>query len=176
MPAADTLARLFDHTFSARYAVYMRGGATEPLYLPAIAQQPAQLVYTYDYPSSVLHEAAHWCLAGAQRRRSVDFGFAYVPTAARSAQDQVAFEAAEVRTQAIEWRLSLAAGVAFRLSVDSIGRNRRPFLERVVQEVQRRLRDGWPRRVQRFAAVLADALGGVADPNWSDFARGLADV
>ncbi len=176
MSTADTLAGLFDRTFSAGYGVHMRGGASEPLYLPAIAQQPAQLVYTHDYPSSVLHEAAHWCLAGAQRRQSMDFGFAYVATAARSTQEQAAFEAAEVRTQAIEWRLSLAAGVVFRLSVDSIGRDRMPFLEMVAQEVQRRLREGWPPRVQRFAAVLADALGGVADPTWSDFAQGLADV
>lgn len=176
MPAADTLASLFDATFSARYAVRMRGGATEPVYLPALAQQPAQLVYTHDYPASVLHEAAHWCLAGTERRRCVDFDFVYVPTGARSAQDQAAFEAAEVRTQAIEWRLALAAGVAFRLSVDSIGRDRRPFQALVVQEVQRRMREGWPPRVQRFAAVLADALGGVAEPDWTDFAKGLADV
>ena len=176
MPAADTLARLFERTFAARYAVHMRGGATEPLYLPAVAPQAAQLVYTHDYPSSVLHEAAHWCLAGAQRRQRVDFGFAYVPTAARSTQDQAAFEAAEVRTQAVEWRLSLAAGVAFRLSVDSIGRDHMPFLQLVVQEVKGRVRTGWPPRVQCFAAVLADALGGVADPTWNDFAEGLADV
>ena len=180
MPAADALAQLlaqlFDSTFAAGYLVHMRGAAVEPLYLPATAEQPAQLVYSHDYPSSVLHEAAHWCLAGKRRRLEVDFGFTYVPSAARTVQDQLAFEAAEVRTQAIEWRLSLAAGVAFHLSVDSIERDREQLLGAVSAEVQRRLCEGWPIRVQRFALVLADALGGVAQPTWCDFAKGLADV
>lgn len=176
MADAALVTRVFDATFAVDEQVRMEGGAAEPLYVPGTAGAPARLVFTHDYASSALHEAAHWCLAGRRRRQQVDFGYGYVPTALRTAGQQAAFEAAEVRTQALEWRLSLAARVRFHLSVDSIGRERGPFRDRVVAEVRRRLEVGWPPRIDRLAAALALASGGTASPTWCDFAAGLDDV
>ncbi len=173
--AACTLVRVFDATF-AEVNVRMHGGAREPLYVPAAVGVPARLLFTLDYASSALHEAAHWCLAGAHRRTLVDFGYAYVPAALRSPADQDAFERAEVRTQALEWRLSIAARVPFHLSLDSLGRDRVPFRARVVAEVQRRLGTRWPPRIDRLALALAAATGGNPCPLWGDFEQGIDDV
>jgi hypothetical protein len=172
---AALLIRVFDSTFAAE-GVCLLGGAAEPLYEPAQGEGPARLWFTQDYASSALHEAAHWCLAGARRRTCVDFDYRYVPAARRSEAEQAAFEHAEVRTQALEWRLSLAARVPFHLSVDSIGRDRAPFRARVVAEVRRRIAAGWPPRIDRLAVALAAATGGVACPAWDDFALELDDV
>lgn len=167
VPSQDQLiAAVFNTTF-ADCNVSLIGGATEPRYLAATIKRSAQLLYTADFSSSALHEAAHWCLAGRQRRLLDDFGYYYVPAELRNADDQLCFEAAEVRTQAVEWLFSIAAGVQFHLSVDSIGRDTRDFREAVLIEVQARLRNGLPSRAVRFRDVLAVAFGGTNDPTWA---------
>ena len=174
-PDVTLLVQVFDATFAAEQ-VRLLGGGREPLYEPPSDGRPARLQFMQDYASSALHEAAHWCLAGARRRARIDFGYAYVPAAQRTEADQAAFEHAEVRTQALEWRLSLAARVPFHLSVDSIGRERGPFRDRVAAEVRRRIADGWPPRIERLARALAAATGGLAQPGWDDFATEMDDV
>lgn len=157
------IAAVFDAEFVA-FRIQLRGGHAEPYYQPPTAGAVGVLGYSYDYPASALHEAAHWCLAGARRRRCHDFGFDYVPTAARDAEQQCAFEAAEVRSQAIEWRFALAAALPFHVSIDCIGRDATPFRQAVIAEARRRCRDGWPPRADRFAAALAARFGGIATP------------
>jgi elongation factor P hydroxylase len=97
----------------------MIGGAEEPLYLPGQTGQFAQLFYREDFVASALHEAAHWCIAGAQRRRQVDFGYAYEPPP-RTGVAQSKFFAAELKTQALEWRFAEAAGLDFKASADNL--------------------------------------------------------
>jgi elongation factor P hydroxylase len=58
-----------------------------------------------DYLASALHEVAHWCLAGVERRKLEDYGYWYSPDG-RSRGEQSAFENVEARPQALEWILS----------------------------------------------------------------------
>jgi elongation factor P hydroxylase len=78
------------------------------------------LWYREDYFASALHEVAHWCIAGEQRRQQLDFGYWYAPDG-RSPEQQGAFEAVEYKPQALEWFFSLACGYRFRLSADNLG-------------------------------------------------------
>ena len=79
----------------------------------------AQIISTRDYFSSILHEVSHWCIAGAERRKLVDFGYWYEPDG-RNEFQQKEFEQVEVKPQALEWLFTEACGVKFRLSVDNL--------------------------------------------------------
>jgi len=79
----------------------------------------AQIISTRDYFSSILHEVSHWCIAGPQRRKLVDFGYWYEPDG-RSEIKQKEFELVEVKPQALEWLFTEACGIKFRLSVDNL--------------------------------------------------------
>ena len=97
----------------------MIGGAAEPLYVPAAANQKAQLFYRENFAASALHEAAHWCIAGANRRTREDFGYIYVPPP-RSVTQQEKFFASELRTQSLESLFAEQAGVKFIPSADNL--------------------------------------------------------
>jgi hypothetical protein len=174
-PPAVEIAHVFNATFAGA-GVHMHGDGSEPLYLPAAGQDPARIVYTRDYASSALHEAAHWCLAGRARRRLPDFGFGYVPASRRDAAAQRAFELAEVRTQAIEWFLSVAARVRFHASIDQPGRDRGQMRELILGEVERRLREGLPPRARRLQQALAARFGGSAAPVRGEFLDQYAET
>ena len=78
------------------------------------------IYYKADYGSSALKEVAHWCVAGAARRKLVDYGYWYKEF--RNFEQQLAFEQHEVKPQALEWIFSQGAGIQFRLSVDNFQR------------------------------------------------------
>ena len=169
MPSAATdraIADVFVRVFVA-YRVRLIGGAAEPRYVAGTADSSPRLFYTKDFASSALHEAAHWCLAGKRRRAIDDFGYDYLPTAARSGADQLRFETAEVRAQALEWLFSIAAGVDFHVSVDNVERDRTMFVAALLSETATRIatNDGrLPARAERFRCALADCFGGPAAP------------
>ena len=75
--------------------------------------------YREDYFASALHEVAHWCIAGEARRQQLDFGYWYAPEG-RSIEQQKAFEAAEIKPQALEWYFSKACAFQFQVSVDNL--------------------------------------------------------
>ena len=56
---AATLCRLFDGLFLSRFHTCLRGGGGEPLYKPAVENEPAVITFRSDYVSSALHEVAH---------------------------------------------------------------------------------------------------------------------
>lgn len=154
-PAARRIATLFDTAF-ADYHTVMRGGGNEPEYRPASGWMPAVVVYTRDYPASALHEAAHWCIAGARRRTLADYGYWYVP-GPRTAAERDAFFAVECRVQALESVFAAAAGVRFVVSADDFAAPH-DELERFAGCVARRaatLATALPRRAQRFRDALA---------------------
>ena len=107
----------FNALFEARYRVQLRGGGAEPDYFPPTESAPGALVAREDFATSALHEAAHWCVAGAARRALPDYGYVYLPPP-RSAIDQQLFFSSELRNQAVELYLAVSAGVAFRASAD----------------------------------------------------------
>ena len=111
------IASCFNRLFSATYRTVLVGGAQEPFYQPPAATGLGQLSYREDFAASALHEAAHWCVAGAARRRLPDFGYTYTPPP-RTDRDQAAFFAAELTVQTLERQFALACGLPFRPSSD----------------------------------------------------------
>jgi elongation factor P hydroxylase len=117
---AARVERVFNDCFADSCNTRLCGGAAEPLYQPAA--NPADfhaLYYRGDYFASALHEVAHWCIAGAQRRQQPDFGYWYTPDD-RSADQQRAFEAVECKPQALEWYFARACGYRFQVSADNL--------------------------------------------------------
>ncbi len=152
------LIQLFDQTFSQSLATRLCGGAEEPLYQPG---EPHRIWFTRNYFASALHEVAHWCVAGPQRRQREDYGYWYAPDG-RTADQQAEFERVEVRPQALEWLFSRAAGVRFRPSADNLASGLGPsesFKKSIHQQVQRFCREGVNDRVYAFLAALVGFYG-----------------
>lgn len=149
------LIELFNKTFAAYQTLLVRGEG-EPLYLPATGSRPAQVIFAHGYFASALHEIAHWCLAGEARRQLEDYGYWYCPDG-RDAKQQALFEQVEVKPQAIEWGLTLAAGRNFQVSTDNLNGvtpNRAGFQAKVHQQALLYLKQGFPKRAQIFIEVL----------------------
>lgn len=117
----DWLIALFNTVFANQNTVLVRGG-DEPEYLAAKDGKPAQICFAHGYFSSALHELAHWCIAGKQRRLLDDFGYWYCPDG-RDAPTQRQFEALEIAPQAIECLFCLASGRKFFASADNLNAN-----------------------------------------------------
>ena len=99
---SSRLEAVFNQCFQEGYRTRLYGGAEEPLYQPATASDSYHaLRYRADYFASALHEIAHWCIAGRQRRLLSDFGYWYTPEG-RSSDQQRAFE--DVLQQAGSWQ------------------------------------------------------------------------
>lgn len=116
---AKTLILLFNRTFADTNHTELVDVGSEPLYSPGGPGLAHQLGFAHGFFASALHEIAHWCIAGPKRRQIVDFGYWYHPDG-RTAQQQRAFEQAEVKPQALEWIFSLAAGFRFVISADNL--------------------------------------------------------
>jgi len=116
----EKLIRLFEQLFFEGYQTRLVRGGDEPLYWPARkAGETHQIIFARGYFNSALHELAHWCVAGPERRKLEDFGYWYLPDG-RSAAQQRAFEKVEVRPQAYEQCFSWASGRRFHISADNL--------------------------------------------------------
>ncbi|QRN05132.1 diaminobutyrate-2-oxoglutarate aminotransferase [Legionella sp. MW5194] len=153
------LITLFNHCFAASYNTRLVKGEEEPIYLPADNERPWHaIVFAHGFFSSALHECAHWLIAGAERRLQVDFGYWYVPDGRNEEQQQL-FQQVEVKPQAMEWILSMAAGCRFRLSLDNLNgapTDYQGFKEAVYQQALRYCRQGLPPRAARFRQALCE--------------------
>ena len=164
MPMADQIVTVFDRCFAAPGGLNTRlaGGFDEPYYRPAGGQSGFhQVEFTRDYPASALHEAAHWCVAGAERRQQPDYGYWYAPDG-RSAEQQAEFERVEVKPQALEWIFSVACGMQFRVSADNLDAGLGPsdrFKRNIWLQVLRYCQQGANERASRFARALAVHFG-----------------
>ncbi len=156
-PSCDELIRLFNRLFRHGYNTLLERGDDEPIYLPADADNPHhRVIFAHGFFASALHEIAHWCVAGAERRKQVDFGYWYKPDG-RTAAEQAAFEQVEVKPQALEWIFSQAAGHRFHFSADNLSADLGAsplFKQRVLAQVQRYLGDGLPERPRLLAEAL----------------------
>lgn len=150
------LVAVFDHTFSDYHTLLVAGG-DEPVYLPADpAGKPAKIIFTRDYFASALHEVAHWCVAGAERRKQKDYGYWYVPDG-RNPEQQKAFELVEVKPQALEWIFSVTSHQRFRISADNVDGDIAAsdgFKQAVWQQVLDYCRTGLPGRANQFVDAL----------------------
>lgn len=167
-PSVDELCQVFDKQFYQQFNTRVVKGNDEPIYLPAdmtdigIAAKPyAQIVFAHGYFTSALHEIAHWCLAGEARRKQIDYGYWYCPDGRTQAQQQ-AFEKVEIKPQAIEWALSLAAGIKFNVSCDNLSGdefgnlpNAAKFKQAIYHQVASYLENGFPQRARQFMDCLS---------------------
>lgn len=154
----DDLIVLFNQLFAAQYRTILEKGGDEPLYRPADADGAChRVIFRQDYFASALHEVAHWCIAGSQRRRQADYGYWYRPDG-RNSRQQRHFERVEARPQALEWIFSQAARYKFSVSNDNLAAgvaSTRGFEQAIHGQVQRYCRQGLPRRAARFRLALA---------------------
>lgn len=117
---AKSLIALFNQTFYQHYNTQLIGGGHEPEYIPAGEEiNYHRVIFTRDYIASALHEIAHWCIAGKQRREQHDYGYWYIPDG-RSASEQADFEKVEAKSQALEWVFTQATNSRFRISIDNL--------------------------------------------------------
>lgn len=162
---ATRLERVFAHCFAASERTTLEGGAAEPVYEPAATPGSMSCIhYREDYFASALHEVAHWCIAGAERRRLRDFGYWYAPDG-RDAAAQRAFESVEDKPQALEWLFSLACAYPFQVSIDNLDPksgalpDTRQFCERVLARALDWQSRGPPARAEIFFTALAREFG-----------------
>ncbi len=152
----DDLIALFNELFVCEFKTILVSGGDEPVYLPATQENPlAQVIFTADYFASALHEIAHWCLAGPQRRGLTDYGYWYISD--RSKEQQQEFERAEVKPQALEQLFSEACAYPFQPSFDNL---REPeyasewFERSRAMQVKRFRSGGLPDRAELFYQAL----------------------
>lgn len=166
---ASELARVFNEQFQGSENTVVCVGASEPFYVPENTpaafscgsvispESYARIFSRDDYPSSVLHEAAHWCIAGKKRRALLDYGYWYEPDG-RDADTQAEFELVEVKPQALERIMSCAAGMKFRLSADNANDPEclpsKAFVDAVHQQTLFYIEHGLPVRALAFVKAL----------------------
>ncbi len=174
----QTLIRVFDDCFLDSHRTRLIGGGEEPLYRPAATAGAVHcIIFAHDHFASALHEVAHWCIAGPQRRLLTDYGYWYSPDG-RDAARQRAFEQVEVRPQALEWIFSRAAGQFFRVSIDNLhgdSGDTSSFKDAVWQQVEAYCQAGLPGRAARFHKALARAFAGPERLETADFPRAALD-
>lgn len=156
------LINIFEKQFFAQYNTRLVKGEGEPIYLPATDNiDYHQIVFAHGFYTSALHEIAHWCIAGEKRRQQVDYGYWYCPDG-RNEQQQAEFEAVEVKPQAVEWCLSVAAGIPFKVSTDNLNGapvDRFAFQDKVFAQVQRYLDTSLPKRAAELVLALQQFYG-----------------
>jgi len=155
----EDLIRVFNALFLNTEATELEGGGVEPIYQPSTgAGRAHKIVFTSDYFSSGLHEVAHWCLAGKERRKQIDFGYWYNPDG-RTAVQQQEFERVEVKPQAIEWFFSKSVGIKFRVSADNLQNDLGAsvaFKRAVYTQTLAYIQNGLPTRAARFSEALRE--------------------
>ncbi|UTF61377.1 elongation factor P hydroxylase [Gilvimarinus sp. DA14] len=162
------LIRIFNECFERDEATCLIGGASEPLYTPAGKGQPAKIFFSHDYFASALHEVAHWCVAGLERRKQEDYGYWYAPDG-RSAEQQAEFERVEARPQALEWVFSAAAVFQFRVSADNLNLGLGPseeFKDAIFSQLQHLNQQGLAPRAARFTQALLNFYRPGVDLPW----------
>ncbi|CDG88321.1 elongation factor P hydroxylase [Xenorhabdus bovienii] len=152
------LIEIFDNCFSDDCNTRLIKGDDEPIYLPVDDQVGYnRIVFAHGFYASGLHEISHWCIAGKERRKRVDFGYWYCPDG-RDAQTQSEFEQVEIKPQALEWLFCMAAGFPFNVSCDNLEgdceSDRFAFQCKVHAQVITYLENGIPTRATRFIQGL----------------------
>lgn len=173
----DQLIQIFNDLFIPHYQTRLDYSKDEPIYLPADQHNPHhRVLFAHGFFASALHEISHWCIAGAERRKLIDFGYWYQPDG-RNAQQQRAFELVEIKPQAIEWILSKACGSQFNISTDNLNGNpeeiaagREQFAHNVYRQVKNYLENGLPACAEVLKRALLDYYQGHQHLTVEDFA------
>lgn len=166
------LITIFNGCFFEKYNTLLVKGDNEPLYLPADENRPHnELYFAHGFYASALHESSHWLIAGAERRKLVDFGYWYAPDG-RTAEQQELFQVVEVKPQALEWILSKAAKFRFMVSIDNLNGEETDtdaFKKAIFQQVKTYCENGLPARAESFRQALCHFYGTSCHLNIEDF-------
>jgi elongation factor P hydroxylase len=161
-PDYQVLIDIFNRLFLPTYNTELVAGDDEPIYRPADAEHAHhRIIFAHGFYASALHEIAHWCVAGAERRLLEDFGYWYKPDG-RTALEQAEFERVEVKPQAYEWIFNQAAGRRFHFSADNLSAGlgaSDAFKQNVLARVHALLAEGLPPRVQMLVTALQNHYG-----------------
>lgn len=155
MNLSDFTALINQHYLHA-YGTVLMGGFPEPFYQPSQQNEPAQIQFTRDYFRSALHELAHWCVAGEERRKLDDYGYWYAPDG-RNQQQQELFFSCEIVPQAFEWALSIVCGIKFDVSVDNLDNatsGADDFERQVRKRLELYLETGFPARTEALLTLV----------------------
>ena len=147
------------------------------MYLPADNRFSFhRVIFAHGFFASALHEIAHWCIAGENRRLLEDYGYWYCPDG-RNEQQQTEFEQVEIKPQALEWAFSVAAAKGFRVSTDNLNGVQPDtvcFTSNVRQQVVWYLKHGFPARAGQFIHALHQFYA-TAELTVKDFADEVSD-
>ncbi len=153
----DQVISLFNQQFLASHNTQLVCCEKEPIYRPSDACHPHhRIIFAHGFFASALHEIAHWCVAGKERRLLEDFGYWYQPDG-RTAEQQAEFEKVEVKPQALEWIFSQSALFPFHFSADNLTSGlgaSQAFQQAVLAQVQTYLTNGLPTRAQCWSDCL----------------------
>ena len=179
-PHAHTLEQVFASCFQKRNNTRLLGGFDEPLYQPAQNCGDTNIIcYREDFFASALHEVAHWCIAGDDRRKLLDFGYWYTPDG-QTQQQQTAFEDVEYQPQALEWFFAKACAYRFRVSTDNLSGARplgdKCFEQRVLAQAQQWRTKGIPADGAMFFEALCREFDTSLDLNTVCFSLGELDM
>lgn len=159
MHQVSDLISLFDNTFYQNYQTRLIRGEDEPIYLPADKEYNFhRIIFAHGFYASGLHEIAHWLIAGEKRRLIEDYGYWYCPDG-RTEIEQAEFEKVEIKPQAIEWALCVAAGFKFNVSADNLNGEqpcRVSFQKKVHQQVLTYINNGFCQRTQALLKAFSD--------------------
>ena len=156
-PSCTQLINLFNSLFRDTHNTVLVKGDDEPIYLPADENNPHhRVIFAHGFFASALHEIAHWCVAGEERRKLEDFGYWYKPDG-RTADEQTLFEKVEVAPQALEWIMAQASGLKFNFSADNLSGGigaSDSFRQNVHDRVHQLLKSGLPDRHRQLVEAM----------------------
>lgn len=155
------LLKLLNQNYLNQFDTKIIGGFDEPFYKAHTEQQPAQIQFSHDYIRSALHELAHWCVAGNQRRKRDDYGYWYAADG-RNQQQQNEFFKVEIKPQAIEWSFSIVLGIHFESSVDNLGAQVQgidEFNDKLKKQLSEYTKKGFPKRTHEILSLLSNQQG-----------------
>jgi len=154
----EDLIFLFNSLFEQTENTVLIGNGAEPLYCPADDSCSVnRIIFTRDYFASALHEIAHWCIAGKERRKYVDYGYWYYPEG-RDQEQQKSFEQIEAKPQALESIFAQSAHSTFIPSLDNLSGetslDSKSFEKAIAAQVQYFRAHGLPQRAEVFNQKL----------------------
>lgn len=157
-PQTNELIRLFNERFIPLHNTELICCEEEPIYRPADDKHPHnRIIFAHGFFASALHEIAHWCIAGQERRRLEDFGYWYQPDG-RTEEQQRIFESVEIKPQALEWIFSVASNHPFHFSADNLNGNAgvsATFQQNVHEQVRHYLSHGMPSDAETWTKILS---------------------
>jgi len=157
----NVFVNVLNDQYLDQYNTKLMGGFDEPFYKAANEGKPAEIQFSHDYIRSALHELAHWCVAGVERRKIDDYGYWYAADG-RNQEQQNEFFKLEVKPQTIEWAFSIVCGVKFEASVDNLNNQVRGvilFQINLKTQLEQYITNGFPKRAQEIIDLICFHMG-----------------